>query len=94
MEVDEIIRKIIRHELHNDDLAIVRALKNPKGNPPPSKQELYLRQWRIINLAFHLTKKSSLNTIEVMHVDENNQPTEDPDRAITWKTISDPMEIE
>jgi hypothetical protein len=34
LKTAEIIRKIVRHELHNDDLAIVRALRNPKGTPP------------------------------------------------------------
>jgi hypothetical protein len=90
----EIIRKIIRHELHNDDFEFVRALKYPKGNPPPSKQDLYLQQWCIINPAFHSTKKSSLNTIDIPHLDKNNQPTSDPERAKIWKAISDPLEIE
>jgi hypothetical protein len=94
MKSSEIIRKIIRHELHNDDLAIVRALRNPKGNPPPSKQDLYLQQWRIINPVFHSSEKSSLNTIDIPHLDENNQPTDDPERTKIWKTISDPLEIE
>jgi hypothetical protein len=94
MEVAEIIRKIIRHELNNNDLAIVRALKNPKGNPPPTKQELYLKQWQLINPAFHPNQRSSLNTIDVPYLDENKQPTNDPDKAAIWTTISDPMEIE
>jgi hypothetical protein len=89
LEAAEIIRKIIRHEIHNDDLAIVHAIKNPKGNPPPTKQELYLKQWWIINPAFHSTKKSSLNTIDVPYRDENSQPMDDPNRAHTWKMISD-----
>jgi hypothetical protein len=43
---------------------------------------------------FHTTHRSSLNTIEVPYRDENSQPTEDPDRAATWQTISDPLLIE
>jgi hypothetical protein len=42
----EIIRKIVRHELNNDDLAIVRALRNPKGTTPLSKHEQYIKQWQ------------------------------------------------
>jgi hypothetical protein len=29
----EIIRKTVRHELHNNNLAVVKALGNPKGKP-------------------------------------------------------------
>jgi hypothetical protein len=90
----EIIRKIIRHELHNDDLAIVRALRNPKGTPPLSKQELYIKQWQTINPAFHTQTRSSLNTIDVPYKDEDSQPTDDPDKACIWQTITDPMLIE
>jgi hypothetical protein len=32
LKTAEIIRKIVIHELHNDDLAIICALRNPKGN--------------------------------------------------------------
>jgi hypothetical protein len=35
----EIIQKIIRTELHDQDLAIIKAIKNPKIPSPPSKQE-------------------------------------------------------
>jgi hypothetical protein len=93
LESAEIIRKIIRYKIHNDDIAIAHAIKNPKGNPPPSKQELYLKQWRIINPVFRSAKQSSLSTINVPHLDENCQPTDDPDRASTWATISDPIKI-
>jgi hypothetical protein len=90
----EIIREIVRHELHNDDLAIVRALKNPKGIPPLSKHELYIKQWQSINPAFHTSNRSSLNTIDIPYLDKHKQPTEDPERAHIWTTISDPVIIE
>jgi hypothetical protein len=94
LEAEEIIREIKRHELHNEDLAIARALKNPKGKPLPTKQELYLKQRQLISPAFHPNQRSSLNTIDVPYLDENKQPTNDPDRATIWTTISDPIEIE
>jgi hypothetical protein len=55
LKAAEIIRKIVRHELHNDDLAILRALYNPKGTPLLSKQEHYTKQWQSVNPAFHTT---------------------------------------
>jgi hypothetical protein len=89
-----IIRKIVRHELHNDDITIIQALRDPKGTPPLSKHELYIKQWQAINPAFHTMARSSLKTIDVPHLDENSQPTNDPDQARIWSTISDPMIIE
>jgi hypothetical protein len=77
----EIIRKIVRHELHIDDLAIVRALRTPKDTPPISKHELYIKQWKTINPAFHSTTRSSLNTINVPYKDANSQMTDDHDKA-------------
>jgi hypothetical protein len=69
-------------------------LRNPKGTPSLSKQELYLRQWQTINPAFHTATRSSLNTIDIPYLDENSQPTDDPERACIWTTISDPVIIE
>jgi hypothetical protein len=94
LEAAQIIRKIIRHEIHNEDLAVVRALRHPKGPPKLSKQELYLKQWQTINPVFHLTERSKLSTIEIPYCDSNCQLTDDPNRACTWQTVSDPMEIE
>jgi cell division inhibitor SulA len=94
MTGEEIIWRIVRQELHNDDLAIVRARRNPKGTPPLSKQELYLKQWQTINPAFHTTTRSSLNTIDVPYLDENSQRTDDPEKALIWSTIYDPVLIE
>jgi hypothetical protein len=31
LKAAEIIRKIIRHEVHNKDLAVIRALSHPQG---------------------------------------------------------------
>jgi hypothetical protein len=90
----EIIGKIVRHEIHNEDLAIIRALKNPKNPPIPSKQEQYIKQWQTINPVFHPSQRSSLNTLNVPHLSDQSQPTDDPDKASIWKTISDPIIIE
>jgi hypothetical protein len=35
-----------------------------------------------------------LNTIEVPNLDHNDEPTNNPDEAATWKTITDPLMIE
>lgn len=94
IEAAEIIRLIIRHEIHNKDLAVIRALSHPKGPQQLSKQDIYIKQWQTINPAFHSTQRSSLNTIEVPHLDANSNPTDDPDQAVLWSTISDPLEIE
>jgi hypothetical protein len=67
----EIIQRIVRHELHNDDLAIIRALRNSKGTPLLSKHELYIKQWQSINPAFHTLTRSSLNAIHIPYLDEN-----------------------
>jgi hypothetical protein len=56
-----------------------------------SKHELYIRQWQSINPAFHKLTKSSLKTIDIPHLDDNLQPTEDPDKAHRWTTITDPV---
>jgi hypothetical protein len=90
----EIIRKIIRKELHDQDLTIIKAIKNPKMPNPPSKQEQYQKQWQHINPTLHPPAKSSLNTCEVPHLDSNRQPTTNPDTAATWMTITDPIQIE
>jgi hypothetical protein len=90
----EIIRKIVRHELHNDDLAVVKSLRNPKGKPQLSKHDQYINQWKIINPVFHPQQQSSLKTIDVPYKDEDGNLTDDPDRASTWTTISDPIQIE
>jgi hypothetical protein len=89
-----IIEKIARYEKHNEDLAIINALKDPKRPPPPSKQEQYIRQRQTINPVFHTIHQSSLNTIEIPHKDENSQPTDDSENATTWRMISDPLLIE
>jgi Reverse transcriptase (RNA-dependent DNA polymerase) len=93
-KVAEIISKIMRYELHTQDLAIIRSLKNPKGPILPSKQNQYLQQWQRINPVFHPPTRSNLNTVEVPHQDAARQPTNDPDNAVIWKTISDPLIIE
>jgi hypothetical protein len=94
LEAAEIILKILRHETHNKDLAILRALRHPKISLPPSKQELYIKQWQTINLAFHPPQRSSLSTINVPHLDIDRNPMNHPDKAETSSTISDPIEIE
>jgi hypothetical protein len=94
LEAAEIIRKIVRHELHNDDLAVVKALRNPKGKPQLSKHEQHINQWKTINPAFHSQQQSSLKTIDVPYLDEKGHPTDDPDQACIWKTIADPIQIE
>jgi hypothetical protein len=93
-EAVEIIRKIMRYELHSQDLAIIRSLNHPKGPLIPSKQDRYLQEWKSINPVFHPPTRSSLNTIEIPLNDANHQPTDDPDKAVTWQTITDPIIIE
>jgi hypothetical protein len=72
----KIIRKIIRKELHDHDLAIIKAIKNPKIPSPPSKQEQYQQQSKHINPTFHPLSRSSLNTLEIpIWIEITNQPT-------------------
>jgi hypothetical protein len=52
LKAAEIIGKIIHKELHDHNLAMIHAIKNPKRRIPPSKQEQYLQQWRYINPIF------------------------------------------
>jgi hypothetical protein len=73
------------HEIHNQDLAVIKALNDPKKSPPPTKQEQYIRQWQTIKPVFHMVHRSGLNTIGVPYKDENSQPTDDPDKASTWQ---------
>jgi hypothetical protein len=94
LEAAEIIQKIVWHELHDDHLAVVKALRNPKGKPQLSKHEQYINQWKTINPAFHSQQQSSLKTIDVPYLDEKGHPTDDPDQACIWKMIADPIQIE
>jgi hypothetical protein len=93
-EVAEIIWKITRHELHTQDLAIIKSLKNPRGTGLPTKQDEYLKQWHRINPVFHPPTRSSITTIEVPQLDKEGKHTDDPDQAVTWQTIADPIMIE
>jgi hypothetical protein len=54
LEAAVIIRKIVRHELHNDDLALVKSLRNPKGKPQLSKHGKPSTQYFILNSIHHL----------------------------------------
>jgi hypothetical protein len=94
LSAEEIIGKIARHEIHNENIAIIRALKDPKKPLIPSKQEQYIKQWQTINPVFHTTQRSGLKTIDVPYQDDQSQPTNDPDQASTWQTILDPILIE
>jgi hypothetical protein len=94
LQAAEIIRKIVRHELHNDHLAVVKVLRNSKGKPQLSKHEQYINQWKTINPAFHSQQQSSLKTIDVPYLDKKRHPTDDLDQACIWKTIADPIQIE
>jgi hypothetical protein len=39
-------------------------------------------------------KRSGLSTVEIPDKDEKGKKTDDPDAAKTWRTITDPKEIE
>jgi hypothetical protein len=90
----EIIRKIIRKVYHDQYLANICTIKDPTIPSQPSKQEHYQKQWKHINPTFHPPTRSALNTIEIPHLDQDNQLTTDPDQAVKWKTITDPVQIE
>jgi hypothetical protein len=92
--VIEIVRKIMRYELHTQDLLIIKSLKNPRGPILRSKQDQYLRQWQHINPVFHQPTKSNRYTIEIPFKDANSQPTDNPDTAVKRQTIADPVVIE
>jgi hypothetical protein len=46
--------------------------------------------WRL----FAVNTILNISTIEVPYKDENSQLTDDPDKASTWPTITDPLQIE
>jgi hypothetical protein len=75
-------------------MAIDRKLHNPRGMIQISKHEQYINQWKRINPVFHPNHHSSLHTIGVPHLDHHNEPTDDPDAAASWSTITDPLLIE
>jgi hypothetical protein len=74
----EIIGKIIQKEIHDQNIAIVHEINNPKGRIPVSKHQQYIKQWHRINPVFHPNQQSKLSTIEVpfLNTMTNQQTTQ------------------
>jgi hypothetical protein len=57
-------------------------------------KEKHRNSWRKIKSTFNPIQKAQFNTLDVPDQDEEGMPTNDPERAISWKTLTDPESIE
>ena len=49
--------------------------------------------WTSVKSTLRPKVKSGISSIEVPHLDEDGKPTDDPDKAVCWKRLTDPTEI-
>jgi hypothetical protein len=59
-----------------------------------SKKEEARRRWKNIKQALKPSTKSELNTIEIPLCDKYGKATDEPDKAVAWRRITEPSEIE
>ena len=50
--------------------------------------------WKTIKQTLRPIVRSGISSVEVPNLDENGSPTDDPDRAVSWKRLTDPTDIE
>jgi hypothetical protein len=81
-----------------EKLKIIRSEygQNQKGKIIESIQtkEMLRNSWRRIRQALNPKQRSGLKHIDIPDKDEQGNPTDDPSKATTWKTITDPETIE
>jgi ribonuclease HI len=56
--------------------------------------EMRKADWLKLRHIFNPKQKSGISNIEVPDKDEHSNPTTDPDKAITWRRIYDPQQVE
>jgi hypothetical protein len=57
-------------------------------------KEMKKADWNKLRTQFNPKQTSGISNIEVPDKDENGNPTTDPDKAITWRRIFDPEQVE
>lgn len=89
--------KELRKKKRNDDISTeaegsgntIEQVKKKIEHAEESRRVFYA-----LRLHFHPDARSGISYIEVPDLDKDGQPTDDPQAATSWKTITDPTEIE
>ena len=96
-------RELLKHhkELRVKGLAELKEIRKKEGNEVAvniitkiEKKEMTKNDWTKTKQLFNPTFQSGICTIEVPSKDANGNDTTDPDKATTWKTITNPKEVE
>jgi hypothetical protein len=59
-----------------------------------SNKESNRKDWQQIRQVMKPQERSNLNTIEIPMQDKDGEMTDDPDKAVTWQQVTDPVSIE
>jgi hypothetical protein len=59
-----------------------------------SKAEKSKRDWKTIQTVLKPQYHSGLTSIEIPHLNDRNEETDDPEEAATWQRVDDPSMIE
>jgi hypothetical protein len=93
---------LVNHQLlrrqHLDELKKQQSLQGKKTEAEIigkiATKEMRKADWVKLRSIFNPKPKSGVSNIEIPDKDDNDNPTTDPDKAITWKRISDPKQVE
>ena len=96
-------KELRRHhkELRKNGLQHLKAIRTEKGQKKEAKIiqkiancEMKRADWKTIKQTLRPIVRSGISSVEVPNLDENGSPTDDPDRAVSWKRLTDPTDIE
>ena len=96
-------RELIRHakSLRIKGLLHLKELRTSEGKNKEAaiigkiyRKEMTKQDWAIVKNKLRPAQRSGISNIEVPDKDRFGNDTNDPDKAITWKRITDPSEVE
>ena len=79
------LANIRQEEGKNEQYQAIKAIQHKETNK---------KDWKLLRTIFKADIKSSLNYVEIPLADKEGNSTDDPDKASTWKCVSDPNEME
>ena len=96
-------RELLRHakELRLKGLHQLKEIRLAEGKTEKAviiqkiyNNEMTKHDWSITKSKFNPTPRSRISSVEVPDKDAYGNVTDNPDKAVTWKRITDPVEVE
>ena len=96
-------KELKRHhkELRKEGLKELKVIRSEKGQTNDAKIiqkiancEMKQSDWAIVKNTLRPRVKSGISTVEVPNLGVDGLPTDDPEKAVSWKRLTNPIDIE